>query len=162
MEHALAQPRPGYRKHHPSKPQRPRLDATKARVGAGIVLTDVSDDQIMSLIDAGLSRLEIAQHYGVADHIVRYRIRVMRDRKILPEKPIAYGRFFIDDMCRADGRRFHYQIPSHRRAEWETLKRIAAKDRPKAPGWALEMVDFSLLEFSAPKSFGAYTHGGHA
>lgn len=134
---------------------RPRLDPSKTRRAAGIVLTDVPDEQIIALLDAGLSRIEIAQHFGVADHIIRYRIRVMRDRKILPETQLPYRRFFIDALP-DDGGHHHYMIPAHRRKAWDALKGMEASQRPDAPLWAMPLADFSRLEFSTPKSFGAY------
>lgn len=140
----------------PVPSQRPRLDANKPRRGPGIVLTDVRDEQIIALLDAGLSRLEIAQNFGVQDHIIRYRIRVMRDRKILPEVDLPYGRFFIDYLYDfTSGDELYFQIPAHRRKAWEAFKNMYMGDLP-VPAWAMKLVDFSLLEFSTPKGLGAY------
>lgn len=147
MEHAL---------QLPELHQRPRLAAGKARIAAGIVLSDVGDEQIIALLDAGLSRIEIAQHFGVEDHIVRYRIRLMRDRKILPAETLPYRRFFVDVVADLGGHPRFYMIPAHRLAAWNALKSMKAGERPAAPLWALPLADFSRLEFSTPKGFGAY------
>jgi len=155
--------RPGHRRLHDLAPgqTRPRLDHCLTRIGAGIVLADVSDNDILALLDAGLQRIEIAKHFGVEDHIIRYRIRVMRDLNMLPETDLPYGRFFIDDLVTACGDAFFFMIPAHRRGAWEAFKAIPVGDRPAEPAWAVDLADFSRLEFSAPKSFGAYANGGH-
>nr|WP_295884171.1 hypothetical protein [uncultured Devosia sp.] len=139
---------------------RPRLDTSKPRRAPGIVLTDVPDQEIIALLDAGLSRIEIGRHFGVADHIIRYRIRVMRDRKILPETDLPYGRFFIDYLYDfTNGDDLYFQIPAHRRNAWGAFKSKYLGGRME-PAWAIELVDFWLLEFSAPRSFGAYAKSG--
>ncbi|QYO75621.1 hypothetical protein [Devosia salina] len=163
MEHAL-QARPGYRKlNHPDLTQpRPRLDPSKPRVGAGIVLADVSDEQIVALLDAGLSRSELAAHYGVGDHVIRYRDKILRESGLMPAKARPSGRFFIDDIVDGHGDRIFYQIAAHRRAAWDALVAMESQERPRLPSWAVELVDFSLLEFSKPLSFGAYLTGAHA
>lgn len=135
---------------------RPRLDTGKVRRAAGIVLTVVTDEQIIALLDAGLARVEIAQHFGVEDHIVRYRIRLMRDREILPETQLPYRRFFVDALPDDRGHRRFYMVPAHRRKAWDTLKVMEASQRPVPPLGAMPLADFSRLEFSTPKSFGAY------
>ena len=145
MEHALQASRPGYRKlNHPDLNRRPRLDPSKPRVGPGVVLAHVTDEQIVALLDAGLSRSELAAHYGVGDHVIRYRVKILRERGLMPKAVRPCGRFFIDDIVDECGDRVFYQIPAHRRA-----------------AWAVELADFSTLEFSKPLSFGAYVHGGH-
>lgn len=140
--------------HAPELRQRPRLD--KPRRAAGIVLSDVTDELIIALLDAGLSRIEIANHFGVEDHIVRYRIRLMRDRKILPETQLPYSRFFVDFVADRDGCPRFYMIPAHRRAAWNVLKAMVENQRLAPPLWAMPLTDFSLLEFSTPKRCGAF------
>jgi hypothetical protein len=135
---------------------RPRLDVSKPRRAAGIVLTHVTDEQIIALLDAGLSRIEIATHFGVEDHIVRYRIRLMRDRKILSSEALPYRRFFVDELPDQFGRSRYYMIPAHRRGAWDALKSMKTSERPVPPLWAMPLADVSRLEFFTPKSFGAF------
>lgn len=130
---------------------RPRLDAGKPRRAAGIVLSDVTDEQIIALLDAGLSRIEIANHFGVEDHIVRYRIRLMRDRKILPATQLPYRRFFVDAMPDQGRHGRFYMIPAHRRGAWNVLKAMVAGERPEPPLWALPLTGLSQLESEEPR-----------
>lgn len=67
---------------HPARTPRPRIDdayrTSAGRRGAGIVLADVSDEDILKLLDDGLTRVEIAAHLGVEPHIIRYRLYLRR------------------------------------------------------------------------------------
>lgn len=163
MEHALQGTRPGYLKlNHPDlTPPRPRLDPSKPRIGPDIVLADVTDEQIVALLDAGLSRSELATHFNVGDHVIRYRVKILRESDLLPKTARPCGRYFIDDIVDGEGSILYFQIPAHRRAAWNALKEMDAQKRPRFPAWAMELVDFAQLEFAAPKSYGAYLDGPH-
>lgn len=138
---------------------RPRLPAevrNRPRPGAGICLSHVSDEQIVELIDAGLSRAEIAQHFGVADHVVRYRVRLLRKAELVQKEVIQYGKFFIDDYIENLSWQVFYMIPAHRRAEWNAFKRINLEIAPAVPAWAIPLSDLALVEFKTPADVGGY------
>lgn len=127
----------------------------RARVGAGILLAHVSDDEIVDMIDGGMTAVEVAKNFKVGLHVARYRVQLLRTAGRLPPHAdgASNGRFFIDYVVlypySIDQGTTFFMIPSHRRKEWNEVACDVGIGDP-APKWAIQISDPAGFEFSKP------------